>query len=173
MTYAEILTNVYNIIDEVDLDEQVEIIVKNAINEAYARLCAEDVRLTKAYVPIINGVATMPTNLISIIEITPVLASGDYVKGNSIITTQTGKYELLYSYVRDAMVDAEDEPDLHDVLVGALINFAHYKYFLHRKKTDMSQLTLNEYNSTVYTFRDLVKSRTRDITGVETIARTY
>lgn len=169
MIYADILTSIYNNIDEIDLDEQVTIIVKNAVNEAYARLCAEDVRLTKAYVPIINGIATMPTNLISIVKLTPELTRLDYVRGNSIVTDNTGTYELLYSYVREALSLDTDEPDLHDVLVNGLVSFAHYKYFLHRKKADMAQLMLNEYNSCVYTFRDLVKSRDRDITGVETI----
>ena len=169
MTYADILTSIYNIIDEVDLDDQVTIIVKNAVNESYARLCAEDVRLTKAYVPVINGVATMPTNLISIVKLTPALTNTDFVKGNSIVTNNTGTFELLYSYVREALDLDTDEPDLHDTLIGALVSFAHYKYFLHRKKADMAQLMLNEYNSCIYTFKDLIKSRDKDMTGVETI----
>ena len=169
MTYEEIINGVYNNIDEVDYDEQIEIIVKNAINEAYIRLCAEDVRLAKAYVPIVNGVATLPSNLISIVSTAPELGAKDYVVGNSIITNSTGIIEVLYSYVRDRLVENTDEPDLHDTLQNALVSFAHYKYLLHRKKMNEAQMLLNEYNISIYTYRDLVKNRDNEMTGSFTI----
>lgn len=169
MNYKDIIYGVYNNIDEVDFDEQIEIIVKNAINESYIRLCAEDIRLTKAFVPIINGVVTLPSNLISIVKTIPTLDATDYIVGGSIVTDKTGMLEILYSYVREALIEDTDEPDLHDSLQNALVTFAHYKYLLHRKKTNEAQMLLNEYNISVYTFRDLIKSRDNSMTGADVI----
>ena len=169
MTLKEILTDVYNNIDEVDEDEQVEIIVKNAINEAYAELCAEDVRTSRAYVPVINGVATLPDGLISIIKMNPEKKSGDTIKGNSLITSNTGVIELFYTYQRDSLVNDDDEPDFHKSLVGALPIYAHYKYRMYRKKYNMAQLLLQEYNRIITQFRLLVKSRQENQSDVEAI----
>lgn len=165
MNYKEIVDSVYNNIDEVDFDAQIEIIVKNAINESYIRLCAEDVRLAKAFIPIINGVATLPTNLISIVKSTPELGNLDYTVGGSIVTEKTGMLEILYSYVRERLIEDTDEPDLHDTLQNALATFAQYKYLLHRKKINEAQMLLNEYNISVYMFKELVKSRDNNTIG--------
>ena len=53
MNFKEIIDLAYNMIDETDYDEQVEIIVKEAINEAYQDLAKIDMRLSIGYFP--NG----------------------------------------------------------------------------------------------------------------------
>lgn len=169
MTFKEILDVVYNTIDETDYDDQIEVIVKSAINEAYQSLCKEDVRLNRAYLPIINGLCTLPTNIINIVKTTPELAGGDRVIGNSVITDKSGVIELLYSYVREVLINDEDEPDLHEILVNAIPHYASYKYFSHRKKGEVANIFYGNYMNAIYEFREYIKDKTQDMTGIETI----
>lgn len=152
MTFNEIVNLAYNMIDEIDYDEQVEVIVKNAINEAYADLCKKDKRLTRAFVPIINGVATLPDDIISIEECEPSLDTSDRQVGNSIITNKEGILEILYAYSRDSLVEEEEEPELHKDLHRALAMFACYRYFLYRKKIDVAHSFLNSYDTLVFKY---------------------
>lgn len=152
MKFIEIKTLAYNLIDETDLDEQVEIIVENSINEAYSELCKKDIRLTTAFVPIINRVATLPEDIIEIHECIPELEAGDRLIGSNIITDKEGILEIIYSYIREPLTNDNDEPDLHLDLQYALANFACYKYFLYRKKVEIANGFLNNYESKVYKF---------------------
>lgn len=152
MTFDEIKQICFNTIDEVDEDEQIDIIVSNAINEAYAILSRKDKRLTRAFLPIIQGIVTLPSNCLDVIKITPILGSEDIVIGNSIMTDKTGILTVLYNYRRDRLVNPTDEPDLHDNLVDAAIAYACYRYWEHRKKIEVSQLFLSNYNQIVAEF---------------------
>lgn len=158
MIFKDILTNVYNLIDEVDKDEQIEIICKNAINESYNILCNLDYRLLRAYVPIINGVATIPNNCLKIIETKPTLGVEDKIIGNNILTPSTGVIEILYNYLREPLLLDDDEPILADQLQYALINYACYKYYEHRKKDNVAQMFFGNYNQIVYNYQDSVSS---------------
>ena len=152
MNFGEILDLAYNLIDETDYDEQVEIIVKNAINEAYADLCRKDKRLTIGYVPIVRGMATLPEDIISIELCTPPLSGADRRVGNAIITDKTGVFEIMYSYTREPLVEDEDVPDLHQDLHRALAIFACYRYFMHRKKIEVAHMFLNNYDTEVFKY---------------------
>lgn len=151
MKFIDLLNLTYNEIDEIDEDEQIEIIVKGGINEAYSILCQKDIRLNRAYIPIINGVATLPEDFISVIKCTPELTN-ERIIGNSIITDKEGTYELLYSYVREQLENDNDEPDLHLTLQYALIQYACYKYFLHRKKINVADSFYKNYEMYIYKF---------------------
>ncbi|MGL4774531.1 MAG: hypothetical protein ACRC2K_13300 [Clostridium sp.] len=152
MKFIELLSRAYNLIDETDVDEQVEIIVKNAINEAYSILCNMDVRLTRAYIPIVNGIANMPINCLKIIKTKPLLDVKDEVVGRNIITEKSGVIEILFNTSREPLVNDNDEPDLAEQLQYALINYAAYKYFAHRKRDNISNLFFSNYTNTVMTF---------------------
>lgn len=152
MTFSEIVNLAYNMIDEIDYDEQVEIIVKNAINEAYADLCKKDKRLNRAYIPIINGIATLPDDIISVEMCTPTLDSSDRIIGNSIVTNKEGILEILYSYSRDSLVEDDEEPDLHKDLHRALAMFACYRYFMYRKKIENAESFQNNYETLVFKY---------------------
>lgn len=173
MKYKDIINEVYNIIDETDYDEQIEVIVKGAINSAYRMLCEEDTRLTRAYLPIVNGVVTLPINLLNVKKIIPELGDGDYFEGNTIITDKEGVLEILYTYIRDELKEDEDEPDIHDSLINCLISYACYKYFLHRKKSTSAQMFLTEYTNTLMSFRNLIKDRNKTNTAKEFIQDAY
>lgn len=152
MNFGELIKLTYNYIDETDEDEQIEIIVKGAINEAYSILSSKDARLNRAYIPIINGVATLPEDNIGIVNCTPELESSDLIIDNNIITSKTGTLELLYKYVRETLVDDNDEPDIHLLLQYAMVNYACYKYFLYRKKVEVAQSFNNQYEGYVFKF---------------------
>lgn len=167
MTFKELIDLANNIIDETDYDEQIDTIVKHSINKAYLDLSNYDLRLTRAYVPIINGVATLPTNCTKIVSTTPSLSSTDKIIGSSIVTNKTGVIEVLYAYTREALVNDEDEPDLNTTLQYALVTYACYKYFEHRKKTEVADSFLNNYNQEINAFNPYLDNSPETITEVE------
>lgn len=152
MNFRELIDLANNTIDEIDYDEQIESIIKNAINKAYLDLSNVDLRVTKAYLPIVNGIATIPNNCYKIVKTTPKLDNNDKIVGNSIITNRSGVIEMLYSYTREPMLEDIDEPDLNTALQYALVSFACYKYFEHRKKIDVANSFLNNYMQEVQSF---------------------
>ena len=145
MNFKEIIDLAYNMIDETDYDEQVEIIVKEAINEAYQDLAKIDMRLAIGYFPIIRKMATLPNECIKIVESTPAISGTDKVVGNTIVTSKTGVFEVMYATSREPLVNDTDEPDLHISAHHSLANFACYKYWLHRKKIEVAETFLNKY----------------------------
>ena len=152
MNFGELINLTYNYIDETDEDEQIEVIVKGAINEAYSILSSRDARLNRAYIPIINGIATLPEDNIGIVKCTPELDDSDLIIDNNIVTSKTGTLELLYKYVRETLVDYNEEPDIHILLQYAMVNYACYKYFLYRKKTEVAQSFNTQYENYIYKF---------------------
>lgn len=157
MNFKQIIDLAYNTIDEVDYDEQIEIIVKEAINEAYYDMAKIDKRLATAYAPIIRKVATLPLDCVSVIEATPELGDGDKIIGNSIITNKTGTLEIVYATSREPLINDTDEPDLHISLQHNLSNFACYRYFLHRKKGEIADRFLNKYMMETGKFEQMMK----------------
>ena len=145
MNFKEIIDLAYNMIDETDYDEQVEIIVKEAINEAYQDLAKIDMRLAIGYFPIIRKMATLPIECIKIVEATPEISGTDKVVGNTIVTSKTGVFEILYATARENLEYDTDEPDLHVSAHHNLANFACYKYWLHRKKIEVAQAFMQKY----------------------------
>lgn len=152
MNFKKICDLAYNIIDEIDEDSQIEIIVKNAINESYLELCKLDKRVTKAYIPIVRGMATLPTNCISVEKTTPRLSDGDKIVGNTIFSDKQGVFDITYSYQREPMVSDTDEPEVNPELHYAMVLYAAYRYYEHRKKDNVAQMFLNNYMTKLQTF---------------------
>lgn len=166
MNFRELIDLANNIIDETDYDEQIEAIVKSALNKSYLDLSNLDKRVTRAYIPIVNGVVTIPTNCNKIISTVPKLEVYDRVVGNSIITDKEGVIEMLYSYTREPLVEDEDEPDLNIVLQYAMVTYACYKYFEHRKKTEVANTFLNNYTQELQMFNndlDMTPERIQEV----------
>lgn len=166
MNFKELVDLTNNTIDETDFDEQIEAIVRGAINKAYLDLSNIDFRLTRAYVPIVNGVATIPNNCTRIVETVPKLDDKDKIIGNSIITKKQGVIEILYAYTREPMVEDTDEPDLNTTLQYALVTYGCYKYFEHRKKTDVANTFLNNFMQEVQSFNNDLDTSPETITEV-------
>ena len=169
MTFKELKDIIFNYIDETDYDEQVEIIVESAINEAYQTLCKEDKRILSTTLYINNGVARLPDNLLSIVKCTPDI-SDDLIVGNSILTDKQGTIDMVYTYVRDKLIKDNDELDLHETLCNTIPDFVCYKYFSHRKKIDIAQNFLNTHMLSLNEYKNDIKTRVQDATGsIETI----
>lgn len=126
MTLADILNLVSNNLNIKEDDSSTRVTIKNVSNEAYMILCAIDKRIANAYIPIINGIATIPQTSLGVLKCTPPLDYGDKIYGNSIVTNKTGVLEILYFYARERLVEDEDELDLHITLQQALINYVCY-----------------------------------------------
>lgn len=148
MTFKELIDLTKNRVNEVDPDEQVDLIIKSAINEAYIEVSKRDKRLSTAYIPIINGVATLPEDIQDIELVEPELLTGDRKIGNNILTSRTGTFKITYSALRDKLVNDNDEPDINPRFVYALSSYACYAYYLHRKKLEVANQYLNEFLST-------------------------
>jgi hypothetical protein len=126
--------------NQTDADPQIDIIVKTAINHAYMNELAKvDKRVTRAYVPIINGAATLPDDILSIESITPEIKPGDRRIGNVILTSLTGVFTLDYSYLREPLVNDTDELDLSKKYFYPLALYGAYAYYKHRKKSNEEQ----------------------------------
>lgn len=148
MNYGEVIENVKNIIDETDEDTQIDSIIKSSVNEAYQELCRVDIKLSTSYIPVINGIATLPDDLINIVDISPKLTGTDRIVGNFIISSlESEMYTVIYNYRRDVLSAVEDELDLDLGLHYALVMYASSIYFKHRKRVELSQLFNMEYQT--------------------------
>lgn len=130
-------------------------LVKSYVNEAYLLLCKEDKRVTKAYIPIINGIATIPNNSLGIVKCTPELNYTDRVYGNSIVTNKTGVLEILYYYSREILVEDTDEFDLNSVLQQAIINYVCYMICNQRGETVQGESYYNAYMRNISQFEQI------------------
>lgn len=155
MKFIDLLNLAYNEIDEVDEDEQIEIIVKAGINEAYSILCNKDIRLNRAYVPVINGIAELPEDFLTMVKCIPPITD-ERVVGKFILSGEEeiegGTYEVIYAYAREELKNDNDEPDLHITLQFALVQYACYKYFLHRKKVEVAMAFYRNYEAYLFKF---------------------
>lgn len=138
MNFKEILDTCKNLIDELDTDTQIDMILKSGVNKGYSDLCKIDKRVQVTYVPVVMGAAILPDDFDSIVKITPILTEDDLIVGNSIITDNTTQYTLVYSYMREAMVNDLDEPDLNLSLHSALINYGCYSYYKYKRKLEIA-----------------------------------
>lgn len=132
-------------------------LVKNATNEAYMLLCKTDKRIARGYIPIVNGIATIPENSLGIMKCTPQLDITDRIYGNSIVTDKEGILEILYFYARDLLIEDEDEIDLHLTLQQGIINFVCYIVCLGRNELNQAESFYNAYmrNISQYEQNDL------------------
>lgn len=160
MNFKEILDITRNLIDEVDIDEQIDIIIKSAINQSYRDLGKLDSRVTSTVIPIINKLLTLPTNFVKYVDSTPKLTQEDRKIGNSFITDKTGVVTMIYEYAREYLENDSDEIDLSDNLLYALALYGAGAYFSHRKKKDMAEYFMNQYNDIKFNYETTV-------TGIE------
>lgn len=166
-TFGDIVTLTKNTINQTDEDAQIDIIVKAAINHAYMNELGKiDKRLTKAYIPIIDGMATLPDDILSIESLSPALRPGESRIGNTIFTAQEGEFTLVYSYIRDPLVNDADEPDMNKRYFYPLALYGAYAYYKHRKKS-------NEEQSFYASYRQALEDLEEDDNTPTTIKNVY
>ena len=156
MTFKEIVDLTKNRIDEVDEDEQIDIIVKNAINFAYSLLFVKVDNDIKTSSLTYSDVIKLPSDLYSIIRLasgTTELNEFDYdLKGNFIIIRNSSlksNLSISYSYYPAKLTADTDVINLKDIFCIALSIYASYVYYIYRKKTDVAAMLLNEWNGIV------------------------
>ena len=167
-TFGDIVTLTKNIINQTDPDEQIDIIVKTAINHAYMNeLAKEDKRITKAFIPIINGVATLPDDIMSIERLEPALNPDDMKLGNAIITSLTGRFTLIYSYLREPLVNDGDELDMNTKYFYPLALYGAYAYYKHRKKSAEEQSFYASYRQAILDLKvdDVLPRKIKNVYG--------
>lgn len=152
MNLSELKDAINNLIDELDVDEQVDIIITNAINKAISDLSKIDKKLSSAYCPVIMGKAELPEDLLEVIDITPSLIANERRIGSSILSKRNVTFEVVYNYTREKLINDTDEPELHEDLHYAIVVYACAMYFKHRKKPDISDMYMNEYEMNKMTY---------------------
>lgn len=151
MNFKELLDITRNLIDEIDVDEQVDVIIKSAINQAYQELGLMDSRVTSTVIPIINRLLTVPTDFVKIVTSTPSL-EGSRKIGNSFLTDKTGTVTMVYEYSREMLVNDTDEIDLAQELLYPLALYGASKYFAYRKKVEVANHFIESYNNAKFDF---------------------
>ena len=130
----------------VDLDdEQGVAVIKNGINEAYNEISKVEAFTSKTPIPIINGVATLPEDLLEIIKIEPSLSGDDFIKGSKIFTSNKGSLILTYSYMPEDLVNDKDEPEISLKYHKLLITYGCFSYFQFKKKNDVANAYYGSY----------------------------
>lgn len=147
MNFKDILDLTKNRIDELDEDEQIDIIIKNAINEAQIEIAEIDTRFQTNYIPVINGAATLPDDLYKIEKITPELIEGEYQKGNAIFSDRNTTFTIVYSSVPETLESDTDEPSISIKNHYLLSTYACYTYYSYKKKNNIAQIYLAEYQN--------------------------
>jgi len=135
-------------LDVADVSEEEEAIIKNALNYCYMNEAGKkDILTSKGYCPVIDGVAELPEDIDSIISVIPPLSGLDKRIGNNIVTENTNitQYEVLYSVVREAMVNDTDIPEISTKYLYPMTTYAASAYYTYKKKTEMATILYQQY----------------------------
>lgn len=150
MTLKEILDLTKNRIDETDVDEQIDSLIKNAINHSYLfDLSIKDQHVKSAYVTPVNGVATLPSDILKVISISPALTKDEHRTGNSIISNRDVDFTIIYSVVPKPMISDTDKPIVSERYHYCMSTYACAEYYNFKKKTQNAQLMLRMYQNEI------------------------
>jgi hypothetical protein len=146
-SYKDIIDLAKYRIGEIDEDEEIEYVIKNAINQSYLfDLSKIEERLSTSFISVVNGVATLPDDLNAIVEITPKLISGEYRRGNAIVSKREGTtFTLVYSIIPEPLVNDTDVPDLSSKAKYLLATYACFSFYTYKKKAQMIDVYYGEY----------------------------
>lgn len=171
MTLKDIFDMTKRRIDETDTDEidtNLDNMIIDAINHSYIyELSKHDKRVTSAYIPVVNNIATLPDDIDYIEQISPALIFGERRIGNTILSARDITFTLIYSYIREPLSEMTDELEMSDKYKFLLSTYACYIYFQYRKKNQVADMYLNEYLTQI---RNLYED---DNLGEESINDTY
>jgi len=150
MTFLDLYTQACHRckLEVTDVSEEEEAVIKNALNYCYVNEAGKkDILISKGYCPVIDGLAALPEDIDSIISTIPSLSGTDKRIGNNIVTENTNitQYEVLYSVVREALVDDTDIPEISAKYFYPMTTYAASAYYTYKKKTDMTQILYQQY----------------------------
>lgn len=170
MKFREVIDLTNNIIDETDYDEQIEIIIKGAINFAYLTIATKiDKRSDVIEFPY-TKLYKLPKDCNSVVDI----FSGDYILSNidysikaDTVIFHTNKYpniSLLYTKNITPLVGDNDVLDIDERYCFACAMYGAYAYSIHRKRIELAQTLLSDYNNIINSNETVgVEVRTNDV----------
>lgn len=126
---------------------------RNSINEAYSIFSKVDPSIITSYIPIINGIAKLPSNALEILSCVPELNDTDKIVGKNIITDKTGLFTVIHSYIENPLTEDTDEPIIAECYHPALVDYAVYKY-LSIKNPNLAQSYFSEFNNVLTEYKD-------------------
>lgn len=155
MNYGEILDLVYSFIDELDNDEQIIKIIKEAVNHAYLTI-ANDIDKKSALITIpYSKVIDLPEDSNTIIDISSgnkILSNRDYsIKADKIVM-HTNKYnslDLYYTLKANKLVLDSDVVNIDDRYIYNIVLYGAYAYAVHRKKVELANLLSKDMNELI------------------------
>lgn len=150
-TFKDIIDLTLNRIDELEdtIDPQIEVIVKNAINQAYINDLSDIEKNPKVVViESANGIVTLPSDLSVIESVSPPLAYGERRIGNVIFTNNLSatKYTICYTPLNKYMTLDDDVPNASDRAKYLLSTYACAEYFSYRKKPNIVAVFREQYD---------------------------
>lgn len=153
-------------VDEEAGDTQVDNIIKEAINHSYINDISKcDKRFVTDTITVTSGIAELPDGCDSIEKITPALGTGEYRKGNVIFSNlaDDSVYSITYSPIPTGLSANADVPNCSEKYFYVMSTYACYAYFCFKKKNEVAQLYLAEYQNNIHeTFDDNVSEGVQD-----------
>lgn len=145
-TFKDIVDLTKKRINETTTDEQVDTMVKEAVNHAYLyELSKLDPVITKTMCPAVNGSAVLPEDLEEIISVSPDLAYGERQLGRYLLSDRNITFTIVYKAIPEPLVNDDDVPELQSKYFYLLSTYACYAYFTYRKKSEAANLFMSEY----------------------------
>lgn len=143
--FAELLDVTKNRVNYTDPDPQIDLILKEALNEAYKQISKEICIVQIAYIPIIQEVAALPDDSIEVISTKPELLAGDEIRGQSILTKHNGVLEVQYVSLPEPMIKETDPIEIPEKYHFALTTYAASIYFGFKKKIPMAEYYMSQW----------------------------
>lgn len=144
-TFEELLMYTKNRVNFIDEDEQVDMILKEAINFAYTTISKEIKTMQTAYLPVIDGVAILPDDCLEVLKIEPDLYASDRIKGSNIMTKHEGTLTVSYVGTIDRLEKPKDVLDIPQQYVYPISTYACSQYYAFKKKADLSDFLYGTY----------------------------
>lgn len=148
-TFLELLTFTKNRVNFIDEDEQVDMILKEALNYAYTTISKQFKTIQTAYLPIIEGVAVLPEDCLEVISIDPALTGSDKIKGANIMTQHEGTLAVSYVGTIDPLQKDTDVLDIPQQYIYPISTYACSVYYGFKKKLDLADFHFSQYMQTL------------------------
>lgn len=155
MNLSEVLKITNDLIDETDIDEQIESIIKNAINYAYLIIASKIDRRSISKELTYSKFIKVPNDFVSVIDMLggdEILTSDDYsIKGDTIIfhTKRFSSVTMIYNKTTLPLVNPTDILDIDDRYCFACAMYGAYAYSVHRKRTELASILLSDFNNLI------------------------
>lgn len=162
MKYSELIAFTQNRIQDDSGDAEVMAVIKNALNHSImVDLCNYEPQITTAMVIVVNGVGALPDDFYELVSTLP---EGVYIKGLSLIGTD-GTYNIVYSATPELITDTNADMPVGNKMCYTASTYACYAYYNYRKKGDIANMFLNDYNTDLNKYESKASSYDIEVVG--------